>query len=178
MKYSIAQNRLWAHKSLLITTLVAVLSSCATPQSEYKSPPISAERAIVYAEGREFMSSDEHVRILEIDRVDSEFSFSEGLWQQFDVPDSVDLASAMAWAVSPGEHKLLIGACRANYIPLCDYKCAKVVLRIDAAAGGLYRIRTDIDDDRTKFRIVDARNGEIVVGPTKVESHCSISPLP
>jgi hypothetical protein len=157
---------------------VAMLGGCESTGEKYQSPPTSAERAVIYSENPEPFSSYEWIVILEIDRLEAGYGSPKEAWQQSEVPESVDIDHTRAWAVSAGNHKLLIGVCRANYIPLCDYKCSKAILRLDAKAGGVYRIRTDVDDDESKFRIFDVRSGVLVAGPVKEDSNCSIYSRP
>jgi hypothetical protein len=165
-------------KWVLGLAVVLILSACASTDETHQSPPASAEKAVIYSENPEILSSTTWVVILEINRLKVESGFSTEVWQRFEIPDSVDIDHTRAWAVLPGTHKLLVGSCRANYIPYCDNKCAKAVLRLNAIAGGLYQIKARVGDDDSTFRIVDVRSGSIVAGPAKVESHCSIFSSP
>ena len=112
------------------------------------------------------------IHVLEINRRQVQY-LSPDDWRRISRPDDIYIENTRAVVASSGTNKLLIRACRNNYIPFCNDKCAKVVLRLEVAAEGLYEIKARVGDDDSEFKIIDVRSGSIAAGPVKVESYCT-----
>ena len=158
----------------LITALIAALGACAcVPTKQYQPPADLTRIAVVFHEIPTYpdFSSTTYIRITEVNRQEPSY-MSQKAWEALEKSHSIDTEGKVAIEVSNGTQKLLVKTCRQNHIPFCWYKCASTILRLEAAAKGLYMLKVRVGDDNSKFRIVDAANSETLVGPVVEESEC------
>ena len=152
-----------------------LLAACVdtTPREVHRLPPPSAEQAIIFWQHSSPLDSGE--ARLTLGEINKKSIIDYGILQSRDwqPPASVDSSKTVATALTPGINRILVGACRDNFVPYCEYKCANVVLRLEAVAGVLYQIQARIRDDTTRFKIVDPVDGIIVLGPVSSDSRCT-----
>ena len=168
---------------LCIALFMPHLLSCVeTTQTYYEAPLDSANYAVI---DDDIITSPtgglpEFVRIRSVDRLKIKYP-REGIpeyWVE-EVADTPHILVSNAIIVTPGDHKLFIYACQ-QVLGVADAfvvtfggrcNCATTVIRLQADAGGRYKVGGSVSNDRNHadIWIKDLRAGDYVLPPTRIK---------